>query len=250
MVPYTLSAETLFTNEAQIVIVLDMGDASQSTNRAKVKDAALAIVSKLLPMSDVIVEVWQVVHSLYEDSSAVGIYEVLDHETTLELENKSGTKATLSKSQRVRYLQNNVIAYQDQVWGDGDILLDYKCSPGVEVDRYKPAEMTYILISLRDVKQKGEMDNLEISWKAKGAFVRNKERWTTQISHRTQQLKLNLIFPKSRRPISARLIEQMSRRQHPTEPDTIHALPDGRWQIQYEIKKPKLYERYIVEWEW
>ena len=42
-----------------------------------------------------------------------------------------------SKRQRVRYLQNNIIAYQDQAWGDGEMLVNYRCSPGVPVDRYK-----------------------------------------------------------------------------------------------------------------
>jgi len=31
----------------------------------------------------------------------------------------------------VRYLQDNVIAYRDQAWGDGEILVDYRCTPGI-----------------------------------------------------------------------------------------------------------------------
>jgi hypothetical protein len=32
-------------------------------------------------------------------------------------------------------MQDNVIAYQDQAWGDGEILLNYRCTPGTPVDR-------------------------------------------------------------------------------------------------------------------
>ena len=37
----------------------------------------------------------------------------------------------------MRYLQDNIIAYHDQTWDDGDILLDYRCTPGTAVDRYR-----------------------------------------------------------------------------------------------------------------
>ena len=77
------------------------------------------------------------------------------HESTLEILDTKGTKAQFHKRQRVRYLQDSIIAYQDQAWGDGDILIDYRCSPGVEVDRHRPGQKTYILISLRDVKRRG-----------------------------------------------------------------------------------------------
>jgi hypothetical protein len=27
-------------------------------------------------------------------------------------------------------------------------------------------------------------------------------------------------------------------------------LPDGRWQIVWEQSQPRLYERYVLKWEW
>jgi hypothetical protein len=44
----------------------------------------------------------------------------------------------------VRYLQDNMIAYQDQAWGDGEILVDYRRIPGTPVDRYRSGHKTYI----------------------------------------------------------------------------------------------------------
>jgi hypothetical protein len=40
------------------------------------------------------------------------------------LEDPEGKRATFKKREKVRYLQDNVIACQDQAWGDGDILKD------------------------------------------------------------------------------------------------------------------------------
>jgi hypothetical protein len=65
--------------------------------------------------------------------SLPGMYEVLDYHTELELLDVKGKKAVFRKVQKVRFLQNNIIAYYDKAWGDGDIFVDYKCSPGVGV---------------------------------------------------------------------------------------------------------------------
>jgi len=56
--------------------------------------------------------------------------EVLEYESTLELKDRGGKRAIFKKREKVRYLQDNVIAYQDQAWGNGEILIDYRCSPG------------------------------------------------------------------------------------------------------------------------
>jgi len=82
-----------------------------------------------------------------------GFYEVLEYENTLELHDRNGKKASVNKRQKIRYLQDHIIAYQDQAWGDGKILLDYKCSPGIPVDRYQLGHKTIILISLREEKK-------------------------------------------------------------------------------------------------
>jgi hypothetical protein len=66
-----------------------------------------------------------------------GMYEVLAYEAELTLLDEKGSKARLTKRQQVRFLQDNIIAYQDQAWGDGNIFVEYRCTPGVEVDRYR-----------------------------------------------------------------------------------------------------------------
>ena len=43
-------------------------------------------------------------------------------------------------------MQNNVIAFEDYAWGDGEIFTDYRCSPGVVVDKYQEGDRWSILI--------------------------------------------------------------------------------------------------------
>ena len=57
---------------------------------------------------------WKLAHKLWRGLADEGMYEVLAYETTLELKDKRGVNAQFSKRQKVKYLQNSIIAYQDQ----------------------------------------------------------------------------------------------------------------------------------------
>ncbi|MGB6680262.1 MAG: hypothetical protein WBF08_02915, partial [Candidatus Bathyarchaeia archaeon] len=105
-----------------------------------------------LPWPEIVGEMWKAGRKMIRGLSNEGTYEVLDYETTLELLDHKGKQASLKKREKVRYLQNYILAYQDQAWGDGKILQDYRCTPGKPVDRYRTGYKTHILISRREVK--------------------------------------------------------------------------------------------------
>lgn len=178
------------------------------------------------------------------------MYEVLEHESTLELFEKLGEKAIFHKRQKVRYLQDYIIAYQDQAWGDGEILVDYRCTPGTAVDFYRPGNKTYILISLRGIKKRGDTDFFDIQWKIRNGFLRKQELWETEINHITQRLRVVVIFPKTRPPIRAWLIENIRQKTSLLGDEAQRQLPDGRWEVAWETDQPRLHERYGLQWEW
>ena len=202
-----------------------------------------------LPWIDILSEGWKIGRQLLGTTSAVGLYEVLEYESTLELESRTGKKASFQKREKVRYLQDNVIAYQDQAWGDGEILVDYRCVPGVPVDQYRSGHKTYVLISRREVKNKDDVDQFNIQWKLKHGFLRKTEQWETNVRHPTRALKINVIYPRSRPPQQATLIESNSQRNHRLEKEKTR-LPDGRWVISWHTSSPTLHETYILQWDW
>lgn len=210
----------------------------------------LTIVLADLPWLKILAEAWKAVWKVWQGVTEEGMYEVLEYEATLELQDKRGEHAIFRKCEKVRYLQNGIIAYQDQAWGDGQILVNYRCTPGVVVDRYRPGQKTYLLISLREVKSRGDMDEFHIEWEIRRGFVRSTELWETEVSHRTRRLKIQVIFPKSRPPLRIGLTEYLCRRTHLLEQDNKVQLPDGRWLVFWETDKPHLHERYMLRWNW
>jgi hypothetical protein len=204
----------------------------------------------ILPTITTLAELWKVVRKLWQGLSEEGLYEILDYETTLELLDKQGESAQVRKRQKVRYLQNNVIAYQDQAWGDGQILLNYRCTPGFLADRYNLGHKTYLLISLRDVKRRGDLDEFNIEWEMRNSFQHTSESWETEVTYRMKRLKVEVIFPKSRPPLRVSLVEGQTRRSYLISDAAQRQLPDGRWIVSWETDKPRLYERYIIKWDW
>jgi len=188
--------------------------------------------------------------SFIQNKIKPGLYEVLDYETTLEILDKRGKNALLTKVEEVRFLQNNIIAFQDQAWGEGKFLLDYRCNPGIPVDFYQLGHKTHVLISLREVKNKGDVVKFNIQWGVRNGYLKRNGFWATDVNHFTKSIKVNVILPMERPPTKLWAIEINSQRTGELLQDTIDRLPDGKWKITWVKNHPKINEHYILKWAW
>ncbi|MGD8457010.1 MAG: hypothetical protein PVF83_11535 [Anaerolineales bacterium] len=195
-------------------------------------------------------ELWKVGRKVMRGLANEGMYEVLDYDSTLEIHDRGGKKATYHKRMKIRYLQDDIVAFHDYGWGDGDILLNYKTSRGRAVDRYRSGYKTYILLSLREVRNKGDIDEYNISWDIRNGFLLHDGYWATTVSHRMRKLRNSVIFPKSRLPQRIFLEESNRRQTHVLGIEHQKRLADGRLKVTWETKKPKLYELYTIRWDW
>ena len=150
----------------------------------------------------------------------------------------------------MRFLQNNVIIIQDTAWGDGNIFAKYKCSPGKEVDRYKDGHRYNILISLQETKHRGEEETFLIERTIANGFTQPVENFQTDIDHRTHKLILRLTFPKNRLPTSVGIKSQNAQKTTVLDNEYRNILTDGRHQYVWETENAKLFETYIMRWEW
>ncbi len=203
-----------------------------------------------LPWFEIIGQLWKIGRKIIRGLANEGIYEVLDYKCALELLDTEGKNARVQKREKVRYLQDNIIAYQDQAWGDGKILIDYRCSPGFPTDKYKIDPKTYILISLRAVRNKGDIDNFNITWKMQKGFLKNARFWGTSINHKTKAATVRIVFPKGRPPLKVSVFESNIQKSYVLGKDAYKKLRDGRYMVVWKNTKPRLYENYVINWEW
>jgi hypothetical protein len=224
-----------------------MSDPNQGINIPSVSGSYYGdIVLVLTSFSGVIWKLWKMFVARY---SKKGMYEVIDFQTRLIIHDPKGKSASLTKYEKVRFLQDNNLAFQDQAWSDGKFLLNYHCSPGIPVDVYRTGYKTFVLISLHELKNKGDVTEFNISWDLKNTFLKKVGFWSTDISHSTNHIKVQVIFPKLRPPKKVVLVESNQRKEKSLE-EKILPLPDKRYQITWEKNNPRLYEQYILKWIW
>src|SRR5438270_1157897 len=197
-----------------------------------------------------LINLYRSLRQLVEHESHEGLYEVLEYDATLELEDTKGETALFKKRLRVKFLQDYVLAFQDYVWGDGDVLVDYHCSPGIVVDRYQEGNRWNVLISLRQTKSSGDIEDFYIERTVKGGFTKADEWWQAEMQNQTDWLKLSVIFPKERHPERAMLVERQRDRTTPLDTTHITDLPDGRQILSWETNKPRRFETYMLKWRW
>ena len=178
------------------------------------------------------------------------VSHIVDFQPVLELRDFGGKKAIYRKRESVRLLQDFVTAYTDQAWGLGNIFGEYRCSPGVPVDTYRDGHKHLVLISLREIKRRGDKMRISIDRTVYNGFT-NPEGWSeTEVSHRTKHFRTSVTFPQARHCKQATLIEKNAGRVTPLGPSNIEHLPDGRQRTFWETKKPVLFETYTLRWTW
>jgi hypothetical protein len=206
--------------------------------------------TSVMALPELITWIWKLFREIIRKYSKRGMYEVLEFQTKLTIHDPKGKSATLAKYEKVRFLQDNIIAYQDQAWGDGRILQNYRCSPGVPADFYRTGYKTYVLISLRTIKNKGDVTEFSFQWNMKDCFLKPTGFWSTDICHSTNHVKIQVVFPKSRPPQKVEVVEKNRRRTKVLGVDCIQQLPNEKWLLSWEKSLPTLYEQFILKWNW
>jgi hypothetical protein len=178
-----------------------------------------------------------------------GIYEILDYDSTLEICDPEGTEAVFRRQQQVRFLQDNVLAIEDYVWGDGQIAR-YTCSPGAIVDQYREGDRWNIVISLRETKSKGEVADFYIERTLMDGFTKDEEWWQVELRHTTRRLKLTAIFPKERHCRRAVMARRSRHQATVLGPEHFTDLPDGRQAVTWQAQGIQRFEIFTLKWTW
>jgi hypothetical protein len=213
-------------------------------------DLAHITPERLLPLFQQLFTMVQRLAVWLQERRTQGLYEVLSLHRTVTLLDPQGQTATVETVKQVRFHQNHVAALLDYVWGDGDILHEYRCSPGAPVDCYKEGTRHVVLISLREIKSRGDQLTLNTHRTVLGGFTRPSECWETGIYHRTQRLEVRLVFPAQRRCRRAVVTVQSTGQTTALSKSHWRYLPDGGQELVWVCLKPRLNECYLLRWEW
>jgi len=197
-----------------------------------------------------LLEAWELLSRLWEKLRYQGLYAIIAYDSTLELLDPRGDQAVFTRRERIRFLQDNVVALHDHAWGDGQLFASYRCQPGVPVDIYPDGSRHNVLISLRETKNKGDILELWIERVVHAGFTQDEEWLETEIDHWMEQLHLSIIFPQERPCRRATLSRRSTAKTVALPQDSFALLPDGRQRLAWETAHPKLHDCYTIKWAW
>ena len=178
------------------------------------------------------------------------MYEILEYDSTLDLLDTKGKTVIFKRRQKVKFLQNNIIAFQDHAWGEGDIFAGYKVSPGIVADRYQEGDRWNLLISLRETKSKGAIEDFYIERTVRDGFTKAEEWWQVEVWQKTHRLKLQAFFPKRRHCRRAVLHTRARNKTMVLGHEHFQVLPDGRQLLTWQTINPQRAEVYTIRWTW
>jgi len=168
---------------------------------------------------------------------------VLEYESTLDVKRHRGVHASFHKRERVRYLQNSIIAASRPGLGRRRVSFDYRCTPAYRSTATAWSEDLHPY-SLREVKNRGDITS---SISSGGCTGFRELDWIleTEISHRTRHAQDPSDFStRPDRPSACRLSRAHVRGRIPW---SRCASATARWPllVSLETSRPRLYERYL-----
>jgi hypothetical protein len=178
------------------------------------------------------------------------LYEVLRFEVTLELLDPQGETAVLEREQELRFLQDGVVGLYHQVWGEGELFDDYQVEPGIIADRFQLGSRHITLISLRQIKNRGDSLRLRIRRQVKRGWTQPEEWLETTVNHRTRFVRVRVVFPAARPPGHVAMTEEEAGSVQELDHRSWSVDDQGRTVIIWQKRAPALGETYLLRWSW
>lgn len=178
------------------------------------------------------------------------LYEVRRFEATLELLDENGQGAVLERDQHIRFLQDGVVGLYHQIWGEGELFDEYDVQPGIVADRFQVGSRHITLISLRQIKNRGDQLQMRIRRRIRHGWTQSQEWLELAVDHRTRLAQARVICPRTRPPHSAWVMEVSTGRTHEINQSLWQVDDHGRTVIVWRKPNPRLGETYVLRWEW
>jgi hypothetical protein len=107
-----------------------------------------------------------------------------------------------------------------------------------------------VLISLRETRQRDEIQDFHIERVVKNGFTSSQEWQQAEIRHKTRHLKLSVLFPKTRPCLRAWIRLRSRNRVSALGSEHFQLLPSGRQLLSWETRNVSPLEVFTLRWQW
>jgi hypothetical protein len=175
-------------------------------------------------------------------------YENLRLTIVLDIRDRDGSHAILSRQQRVRFLVPDTGVIRDLVWGEGDQFAHYH-SPHVKRLMVRPeGSRSALMLGLSHRPAKGEQASIHSRRVIEGALSQSMEYCEMLVERPTRYLALTVLFPRSRPPHSARVV--IAHAAESVRRVSVRYGSGGRPYLRWSCRSPVVDTLYSLRWSW
>ena len=107
-----------------------------------------------------------------------------------------------------------------------------------------------MLISLRETKNRGDVVEFNIERQVKDGFTKNEEWLEAETRYPTRRLRLQIVFPKGRECLRAKLVERRGEKTTVLGKKYFGRRRDDRQTLIWSKRRPHQGESYTISWIW
>ncbi len=208
-------------------------------------------VSTLLRVSEQLLSQWDALRRkgrrLFTGMSGVD-YENDFIDEVIDIRDRQGATAVLEKRQQVRFRRGESAILRDGIWGEGKQLARYSVVGARQVGVKHEGLRKTVLLAIEPRPIEGQPQEVRITRTMRHAFGEPTGFFDLMAERPTKRLSLKVLFPRSRPPKCAHLVEWPSER-------TVRAVPvkyraDRRPFLSWKEIRPHPLSAYSLRWTW
>lgn len=169
-------------------------------------------------------------------------------EEVLDLRDTYGRRALLTKRQRLRFRSVESAILRDGIWGNGEQFGRYQVTGARRVSTQQEGMRTTVLLAIEPRPTDGEPREVQMTRTIRDAFRDRTSFFDLMAERPTGHLSLRVMFPKSRPPTSAYLVEAPS--ETTLRRIRLRHTEDGRPFLSWRRSHPVPLTTYSLRWAW
>jgi hypothetical protein len=169
-------------------------------------------------------------------------------EFAVDINDPTGKKAVVRRRQTIEFRGGDTPVIREPVWGDGNQLARYKVQGATQLGVRREGSREVVLLGLKHRPVRGQVATLTTASIVRGGFLEPDEYFETFVERPTDELALQVLFPRRRAPRDAKLVIGSEERLVKSVP--LQRTPDGRPLLSWREREPKLHRVYSLRWSW
>jgi hypothetical protein len=173
-------------------------------------------------------------------------YENLSLSLCLDIKDARGSRAVVTRKQRVLFLAGDAGIVTNPVWGDGNQFARFEALGASRLGARAEGPKTALLLSLDRRPVKGTRATIVSRRLITDGFPGRQEYFDAAIERPTRSLSVRILFPKSRPPLEAHGIEPGFR----STSLALRANDAGRPTVAWRVRRADVGVTYSLRWSW